>query len=281
MTVSFVSDPVLDRFTGHVVLVGAGQMGGALLAGWLRIGLDPARITVIDPRPADNIRKVIDAHGVALDPPHPQLADLLVLAVKPQMAATVMPLVARLVARTTVILSVMAGKTIASMEAVFGREAAIVRTIPNTPASVGRGVTGAVANGHVTRSQKAMVDALLGAVSHVEWLDREDLIDAVTALSGSGPAYVFHLVEAMAKAGAAAGLPPDAAMRFARLTVEGAGELLHRAPGLTPATLRQNVTSPNGTTQAALDVLMGESGLEPLMTRAIAAAAKRSRELAG
>ncbi|MBN8938760.1 MAG: pyrroline-5-carboxylate reductase [Rhizobiales bacterium] len=271
----------LDAFNGHLVLVGAGQMGGALLAGWLKLGLAPGRVTVIDPKPPATIRAIIDAHGIALDPPSPAIADVLVLAVKPQLADEVMPLVRHLVGKTTVVVSVMAGKTIARMEQVYGAQTAVVRTIPNTPAAVGRGITGAAANRHVGEAQRLLVDNLLSAVGRVEWLAREDWIDAVTAVSGSGPAYVFLLAETLAKAGVAAGLPPELAARLARATVEGAGELLHRSPAVEPATLRQNVTSPNGTTHAALQVLMAADGIDPIFAAAVAAATKRSRELAG
>jgi len=152
--------------------------------------------------------------------------------------------------------------------------------MPNTPAAIGRGITVAVPNAKVTRDQRALADTLLGAVGAVEWVADESLLDAVTAVSGSGPAYVFLLAESLARAGAAAGLPADLAARLARATVAGSGELLHRSP-LDAATLRQNVASPGGTTAAALGVLMAADGLDPLMERAIAAAAKRSRELAG
>jgi pyrroline-5-carboxylate reductase len=271
----------LTGFSGHVVLVGAGQMGGALLSGWLRLGLPPQMVTVLDPKPPANIHAVIEAHGVALNPASPPFADVLVLAVKPQIADEVMPLVRHVVAKTTVVVSVMAGKTIQRMEEVFGRETAIVRTIPNTPAAVGRGITGAAPNRHVSEAQKQTVESLLGAVGRVEWLAREDWIDIVTAVSGSGPAYVFLLAETLAKAGVAAGLPMELSARLARATVEGAGELMYRSPDVEPTTLRQNVTSPNGTTHAALQILMAHDGVDPLFERAVAAAARRSRELAG
>ena len=275
------STATLADFTGHVVLVGAGQMGGALLRGWLSHGLAPSRVTIIDPRPPANIQAVIDAHGIALDPVSPAVADVLIVAVKPQIADEVMPLVRHVVGPQTVVVSVMAGKTIARLEQVFGATTAVVRTIPNTPAAVGRGITGAAANAHVNAAQRSDVERLLAAVGRVEWLAREDWIDIVTAVSGSGPAYVFFLAETLARAGAAAGLPSDLAARLARATVEGAGELMYRSPDIEPATLRQNVTSPNGTTHAALQVLMGQQGIDVAFIEAIAAAAKRSRELAG
>lgn len=271
----------LAGFSGHVVLVGAGQMGGALLSGWLRLGLPAQRVTVLDPKPPASIQAVIESSGVTLNPSAPAFADVLVMAVKPQIADEVMPLVRHVLAKTTVVVSIMAGKTIQRMEEVFGRETAIVRTIPNTPAAVGRGITGAAANRHVSEAQRQTVESLLSAVGRVEWLAREDWIDIVTAVSGSGPAYVFLLAETLAKAGVAAGLPMELSARLARATVEGAAELMYRSPDVEPTTLRQNVTSPNGTTHAALQVLMAHDGVDPLFEKAVAAAARRSRELAG
>ena len=188
-------------------------------------------------------------------------------------------MLAPFVGAATVVVSIMAGRTLRFLEAALPA-AALVRAMPNTPAAIGRGITVAVPNARVAAAQRALVDALLCAVGAVEWVDDETLMDAVTALSGSGPAYVFLLAEAMAQAGAAAGLPPALATTLARATVAGAGELLHRSP-LDAATLRQNVTSPGGTTAAALELLMARDGLAPLMTKAIAAATRRSRELAG
>ena len=174
----------------------------------------------------------------------------------------------------------MAGKTLASIARGLPAQAAIIRTMPNTPAAIGRGITVAVGNARVKPAQRTLADRLLAAIGAVEWVDDERLLDAVTAVSGSGPAYVFLLAEALARAGSAAGLPADLAARLARATVAGSGELLNRSP-LAAETLRQNVTSPGGTTAAALDVLMGADGLAPLMARAVAAATRRSRELAG
>jgi pyrroline-5-carboxylate reductase len=202
-----------------------------------------------------------------------------VIAVKPQVADEALPALVTFVGGTTVVVSIMAGRTLQFLADSLPR-AALVRAMPNTPAAIGRGITVAVANARVSDEQRALVDALLSAVGAVEWIADEALMDAVTALSGSGPAYVFLLAEAMAHGGTAAGLPPVLAATLARVTVAGAGELLHRSP-LDPATLRQNVTSPGGTTAAALEVLMGEGGLERLMSEAIAAATKRSRDLAG
>jgi pyrroline-5-carboxylate reductase len=173
----------------------------------------------------------------------------------------------------------MAGPKLGFLRSALG-DLAIVRAMPNTPAAIGRGITVGVPNARVTADQRALADTLLRAVGAVEWVDDEGLIDAVTAVSGSGPAYVFLLAESLARAGAAAGLPADLSARLARATVSGAGELLHQS-ALDAATLRQNVTSPGGTTAAALGVLMAESGLDPLLEKAVAAATKRSRELAG
>lgn len=266
---------------GPVALVGAGKMGGAMLEGWLTLGLEPAQAIVIDPAPSPEI-SVLAGRGVLINPPrHPApKARVIVVAVKPQVAALVLPNIAALVDPGTVVVSVMAGKTLAFLEAALPGGAALVRAMPNTPAAIGRGITVAVPNRRVTGLQKKIANDLLSATGAVEWIDDEALMDAVTALSGSGPAYVFYLAEALAKAGVVAGLPPQLAETLARATVAGSGELLQRSPH-HPAILRQNVTSPGGTTAAALNVLMAPGGLEDLMTRAVAAATKRSRELAG
>ena len=267
---------------GTLLLAGAGNMGGALLMGWLDQGLVPARIVVQDPNPPPAIAAALKARGMKAETA-PTLAappSVILVAVKPQIMAQVFPSVARHAGPETVVLSVAAGKTLASFEALLPPRTAVVRSIPNTPASVGRGITVACANTHVTPSQKALCDTLLSAVGAVGWVDDEHLIDAATAVSGSGPAYVFLLAECLAEAGVEAGLPPELAAQLARWTVAGAGELLHRSD-LPAAILRQNVTSPNGTTHAALQVLMASDGLQPLMTAAVAAATKRSAELAG
>jgi pyrroline-5-carboxylate reductase len=203
-----------------------------------------------------------------------------VIAVKPQVAPEVLPTLAPYLGPDTVVVSIMAGRTLGFLQQALGKPAALVRAMPNTPASIGRGITVAVAQDTVSQRQRDLVHALLSATGAVEWVTDESLIDAVTAVSGSGPAYVFLLAEALARAGVAAGLPPALADTLARATVAGSGELLHRSP-LDPATLRQNVTSPGGTTAAALEVLMASDGLPALMTKAVAAATKRSRELAG
>ena len=271
---------VLADLPGPVVLVGAGNMGGALMRGWLSAGVSPADIVVLDPSPAPAIRELAERHSIRCEtaPPADLTAGVLFLALKPQVMDTVLPGLKSLVGPETVAVSVAAGKTLASLERNLGPVAA-VRAMPNTPAMVGRGITGAFAGEAVTERQRAIVDALLAVSGPVEWLDAEGDIDAVTAVSGSGPAYAFYLAECLAEAGRKAGLAPDLAMRLARATVSGAGELMHRSQDDT-STLRKNVTSPNGTTAAALAVLMAENGLQPLMDAAVAAAKKRAEELA-
>ncbi|MFN3507916.1 MAG: pyrroline-5-carboxylate reductase [Allorhizobium sp.] len=265
---------------GQIVLVGAGNMGGAMLAGWLKSGVPGASVTVLDPGPSDKMMAAIAEAGArhSVTPPEGLVADILFLALKPQVMDAVLPGLTSLVGPQTTVVSVAAGKTIASMETHLGR-AAMVRAMPNTPAMVGRGVTGAFANAAVSAAQRDIVHRLLQVSGPVEWVASEADINAVTALSGSGPAYVFYLVECMAEAGRKAGLPADLAMRLARETVAGAGELLHQSPD--PASiLRKNVTSPGGTTAAALAVLMADDGMQPLFDEAIEAARKRAEELA-
>ncbi len=263
-----------------LVLIGAGKMGGALLAGWLAGGLDPKAVTVVDPGPPPETADLMARHGVVhrTTPPEAVAARVLLIAVKPQMMGAALPAVRALVGPSTVTVSIAAGTTVATLEAALG--GAVVRAMPNTPAQVGRGATGLYANEATTADDRALVEALLGAVGITGWVESETLIDAVTAVSGSGPAYVFLLAEALAAAGLKAGLPADVAARFARQTIAGAGELLQQSP-LPPETLRKNVTSPNGTTAAALAVLMAEDGLQPLLDRAVAAAKRRAEELAG
>ncbi|MBI5120761.1 MAG: pyrroline-5-carboxylate reductase [Rhodospirillales bacterium] len=259
-----------------ILLVGCGRMGSALLDGWIGKGFDPKAIVVVEPgRLPDGVCGVADA----LDIPQTFKPDVVLLAVKPQMMDAVLPPYARF-AEHALFLSIAAGRTLASFERILGANAAVVRTMPNTPAAVGRGITVACANRMATALQKARAEELLSAVGEVGWVGDEGLIDAVTAVSGSGPAYVFLLAESLAKAGEKAGLAPELARQLARATVAGSGELLYRSE-LAASTLRENVTSPGGTTAAALAVLMAESGgLQELVDKAVAAAAKRSRELA-
>ncbi|HEY6600722.1 MAG TPA: pyrroline-5-carboxylate reductase [Xanthobacteraceae bacterium] len=270
----------LANLSGTILLAGAGKMGSAMLEGWLALGLSPENVAVIEPQPSRDIL-ALSERGLRLNPARDAAGDVaaVVIAVKPQVADEALPALVTFVGGTTVVVSIMAGRTLQFLADSLPR-AALVRAMPNTPAAIGRGITVAVANARVSGEQRALVDALLSAVGVVEWIADEALMDAVTALSGSGPAYVFLLAETMAHAGTAAGLPAALAATLARATVAGAGELLNRSP-LDPATLRQNVTSPGGTTAAALDALMAEDGLERLMSEAIAAATKRSRDLAG
>jgi pyrroline-5-carboxylate reductase len=264
----------------NILLVGAGKMGSALLEGWLGLGVDPVGVTVIEPQPIPEIA-ALTARGLRLNPAsRPSRTDAVVIAVKPQTAPEALAGIAGRIAPGAVVISIMAGRTLAFLEAALPADTAIVRAMPNTPAAIGRGITVAVPNARVTPAQRDLAHRLLAATGVVEWIDDEALMDAVTAVSGSGPAYIFLLAESLARAGERAGLPAALAASLARATVAGAGELLHRSPH-DPATLRHNVTSPGGTTAAALEVLMSADGLDALMERAIAAATRRSRELAG
>ena len=270
------STNTLKSVHGTVALAGAGKMGGAMLTGWLAQGLDPKRVVVIEPHPSPEIKALA---GIRLNPTPKEAGevDTLVVAVKPQSFREAGAALKAFVGPSTLVVSIMAGTTIALLEAVVG--GSVVRAMPNTPAAIGRGITVAVAARNVSAGQRAIADALLRATGSVEWVEQEGLMDAVTAVSGSGPAYVFLLAEELARAGVAAGLPEALATKLARETVAGSGELLHRSD-LPSATLRQNVTSPGGTTAAALDVLMGSDAMEKLMTRAVAAATQRSKDLA-
>ena len=272
------SASALRDITGTIVLAGAGKMGGAMLTGWLAGGLDPRRVAVIEPHPSAEI-SALAAKGIRLNPTPKDIGDVatLVVAVKPQTLSEAGPALKQFVGSSTLVVSIMAGTPIATLEKVCG--GSVVRSMPNTPAAIGRGITVAVAATRVSAAQRAVADALLRATGSVEWVDDENLMDAVTAVSGSGPAYIFLLAEELARAGVEAGLPVELATRLARETVSGSGELLHRSED-SSATLRKNVTSPGGTTAAALEVLMGDGGLQPLMIRAVAAATKRSKELA-
>jgi pyrroline-5-carboxylate reductase len=266
----------LRNISGPIVLAGAGKMGGAMLSGWLAQGLDPRKVSVIEPSPSGEIG-ALGAKGIRLNPTGDVSAATLVIALKPQMFREAGPMLKRFSATSTLAVSIMAGTTIAAISELCG--GSVVRAMPNTPAAIGRGITVAVASNKVSPAQRADADALLRATGSVEWIDDENLMDAVTAVSGSGPAYIFLLAEELARAGIEAGLPQPLATKLARETVAGSGELLHRSE-LPAATLRQNVTSPGGTTAAALEVLMGPDGLQSLLTRAVAAATRRSRELA-
>ncbi|MFO1152882.1 MAG: pyrroline-5-carboxylate reductase [Rhodospirillales bacterium] len=265
---------------GPIILVGCGNMGGALLTGWLARGIAPAAICVVDPDPGRRELLPEGVHWSADAEALPATAEAIVLAVKPQLLAQAAPAYAGLAGRGALVLSIAAGRTLAALAACVGERAAIVRAMPNTPAAIGRGISVAVANPFVDAAQRRLADELLAAAGEVAWVDDEALIDAVTAVSGSGPAYVFLLCECLTEAGIDAGLPAHLAARLARATVAGAGELLHRADE-PPAELRRRVTSPGGTTEAALKVLMADDGLAPLLAAAVRRAAARARELAG
>ena len=274
------AEKALAKISGSLVLVGAGKMGSAMLDGWLARGLHPKKLVVIEPEPGNAV-KALARRGVTLNPKgNAAAASAIVIAVKPQTAPDAVPPLGPYAGKNTLVLSIMAGRTIGFLETSLPPGAAIVRAMPNTPAAIGRGIAVACPNAHVSARQRKLAGDLLAAIGTVEWVTDETLMDAVTALSGSGPAYVFLLAEAMTNAGIAAGLPAALAGRHARETVAGSGELLHRSE-LDAATLRQNVTSPGGTTAAALEVLMGPGGFDALLTRAIAAATRRSRQLAG
>ena len=269
------------KLTGTLVLVGAGKMGGAMLEGWLAGGAEPAHIVALDPAPPPEMKALLQRHDIRLNPDLSTIrdAEVVIIAVKPQLMEDVLPGIAALKASKPLVLSVAAGKKIASFERHFGADAAVIRTIPNTPAAVGRGITAMASNPTVSPAQLALARTLLEAVGEVVTVDNEAMIDAVTAVSGSGPAYVFYLTECLAAAGEKIGLPKDLAVQLARATVAGSGELM-RQSGTDAATLRQNVTSPKGTTYEALQVLMAADGMGPLFEKAVAAALRRSRELA-
>jgi pyrroline-5-carboxylate reductase len=258
-----------------LVLLGCGKMGSAMLQGWLADGLPPASVWVIDPNPSDWLRGT----GVQINADLPEAPAIVLVAVKPQMMGEALPVLRDRGNGATLFVSVAAGTPISAFEEALGAQTPIVRAMPNTPAAVGRGITAIIGNAHATPEQLDLAEMLLQAVGQVVRLEDEGQMDAVTGLSGSGPAYVFHMIECMAKAGEAQGLAPALAMQLAQATVAGAGALAEAADE-TPAELRRNVTSPNGTTQAGLEVLMDEeAGLPPLMLRTVAAAADRSREL--
>ena len=262
-----------------IVLVGCGNMGTALLRGWLAQGIEATQLLVVDASP-EALRRAgvlgvacrdrVGAEGAA---------DVVVFAIKPQQLAAILPDYQALVAGGAVVLSIAAGKPIGFFMQFFGSAARIVRAMPNTPAAIGQGITALAAGTAVGADERALCERLMRAVGDVVWLDHEAAMDAVTAVSGSGPAYVFLLIEALADAGMAAGLERHLAEQLAKATVTGAAAYA-AASAASPATLREQVTSPGGTTRAALDVLMANDGLAALMARAVAAAAARSRELA-
>jgi len=260
----------------NLLLLGCGKMGSAMLAGWLDSGLAPERVQVIDPDPSTWLEG-LGERGLRLNPDPPTPPTVAIIAVKPQMMDEAAPALAAMAGTGTLYLSIAAGTPIAKFEAMFGTDTPIVRAMPNTPAAIGQGISALIGNAAAGEAHLAMAEALLAAIGETARLDSEDQMDAVTGLSGSGPAYVFHMIEAMAAAGEAQGLAPDLAMRLARATVCGAGALAARSND-SAEQLRINVTSPGGTTAAGLEVLMG--ALPELMTRTVAAAAARGRALA-
>jgi pyrroline-5-carboxylate reductase len=273
----------MSEWPQNLVLVGAGKMGEALLRGWLAAGLAPARVVILEPAPSPSIKDLAARLAIPLNPERSALKapEVLFLAIKPQTLEAAAPDLAPLAGAETLVVSILAGKRVADLKARLPNARAIARIMPNTPAAVGRGASAGFASPATSARQREWAQSLMGAVGVFDWLADEALVDAVTALSGSGPAYVFALVEAMADAGEKLGLPAALAMRLARATVEGAGELLYREPAVPAAKLRENVTSPGGTTAAALSVLRAEDGLPALIARAAAAAHRRAGELAG
>ena len=265
------------RLAGPLLLVGAGKMGGVLLEGWLRQGLDPAHVFVSDPAPPEDVAALIASRRIETDK-LPAKPSAIVIAVKPQLVDETLRALTPKIGEGTMVLSIAAGRTLANLARTLPKGTAIVRAMPNTAAAVGHSMTVACANDAVSRDQALDCNSLLEAVGEVMWIKDESLMDAVTAVSGSGPAYVFLLTECLAEAGREAGLDAEIANRLARATVSGAGALVSRSD-LSAAKLRENVTSPKGTTAAALEVLMGKGGFKELLTRAVAAAVKRSREL--
>ncbi|WP_439156290.1 pyrroline-5-carboxylate reductase [Yoonia sp.] len=258
-----------------LVLLGCGKMGSAMLAGWLRNGLPPQSVWVIDPHPSDWLKQ----QGVHIGAETPENPAIALIAVKPQMMKDALPDLRSLGNGSTLVISVAAGTPIATFESMLGDQTPIIRAMPNTPAAIGRGITALIGNARTDEDDLDLAEALLWSIGQTVRLEHESQMDAVTAVSGSGPAYVFHLIEALAAAGVAEGLPEDMAMTLAKATVGGAGDLAENADE-DPRQLRVNVTSPNGTTQAALEVLMNpENGFPALLRRAVAAAANRSREL--
>lgn len=277
-----LSDPAAFSADAPLVILGCGKMGGALLDGWLAKGLPGAAIRIVDPAPSDALARTAAENGIALSDGAETIAETpraVLIAIKPQMMADILPGLAARFGTAPLYVSIAAGTSIARFRALLGEEARIVRVMPNTPVAVGRGASAVFPGAGVAEEEAALAETLLAAVGETVRLEAESQMDAVTGVSGSGPAYVFHMIEALAAAGTAQGLAPDLAMRLARQTVIGAAALAE-ASGESAEALRVNVTSPNGTTAAALGLLMNEDvGLTTLMTRAVAAAADRSRAL--
>ncbi len=267
---------------GPLLLVGAGKMGSAMAAGWLEQGLAPQDLVIQDPAPCEDAQKLISEHELVSgeNPALPSPPAIIVLAIKPQMMARILPTLAEKANEQTLFLSIAAGQNLKTLASHLGDKQPIVRAMPNTPASIGRGMSVACANETATGVQVEHCITLLSAVGEIAWIDDEALMDAVTAVSGSGPAYLFALTECMALAGINQGLDAKLAWQLAKTTMQGAGALMRHSPD-NPVILRKNVTSPGGTTQAALEVLMGKKGLPKLMDKTIRAATQRSKELSG
>lgn len=263
-----------------LLLVGCGKMGSALLQGWLGAGLSPEQFFVQEPHPDAALQDLGVHLNADMDALEAAAPSIIILAIKPQLAVETLPSLAVLASEAVLVVSLMAGVPINIMSDLLGGEASFVRTMPNTPAAIGEGMTALYASDGAQDIQKQAAEALLAAVGQTVWLDNEKMIDAVTAISGSGPAYVFHMVEALAAAAVHLGLPQDMATQLAVQTVTGSAAMLREAEA-DPRQLRVNVTSPGGTTEAALDVLMGDTGgLVDLMRRATQSAAARAGELA-
>lgn len=262
----------------HITLVGCGNMGGAMLKGWLAAKID-ARFLVIDPH--DHSAKYPDARNVTFtETPDDRVknSDTIILAVKPQLMDAACAAIKSYISPNALIISVAAGRAIASFENTFGASQPIVRSMPNLPAAIGKGMTAAIGNKNVTADQKSRADLLLRAAGDVAWINDEELMHAVTATSGSGPGYIFYMIEALANAAEKTGLDKDLAIHLARQTIIGSAALADANPDITAETLRKNVTSPNGTTEAGLKILM-DGKMQEIFDKALAAAQKRSREL--
>jgi pyrroline-5-carboxylate reductase len=265
---------------GRIILVGCGRMGQALLWGWLKAGVPPAAMTVLEPSPSEALLQLADRTGLRLrQVAEPAPDTTVIVAVKPQKAAELGPLTAAMIQSDTLVISIMAGKTIEDLRHVCPGAGAYIRVMPNLPIAVGRGATVAFAGDGCMPKQTAMAEQLFGSMGLFEWVNPEALIDVATGLAGSGPAYLFYLAECLTKAGADLGLRPEMAERVARATISGAGEMLRQSER-SAAELRSEVTSPSGTTAAGLQVLMQDDVLQDLISRTVTAAADRSRELA-
>ena len=271
---------LLDK---RFALIGAGNMGFALLAGWAGQGLQGEAVTVIEPNPSAQLQNLCKTKGFNLfsEPKSQSPSDAIVLAIKPQMLDESIHAAEKFLHSGAVLISILAGKSIKDLSARFPQITSIVRAMPNTPAAVGRGMTGLYANDATSVQQRDLTESLLSPISRLEWLSQEKEIDMLTAISGSGPAYVFYLVESLAAAGVKLGLSTDLSQRLARATIEGAGELLHQMPNVSAEELRKRVTSPGGTTAAALSILMKDDGLSLVLEEAVIAARRRAEELAG